>query len=323
LLPLDAEYRDYRARLQEAIRTIALAEERTIADVVTDVAAVAVDTQHFRLLPATPSGTIPLIDVVDVARGITDLMYSAAHAATIDGPMLVQPKARPPQVHTFVRSVRLAAPRAGSFVFSAQVPVVVGSGSGSGSGETVPFNRRVVRRLHQAVAATHEAAVTALRYDATAPFADRARDGVSANLCQAIALVGRHQPFDLRFAWARAMPTRVDVANFSFDNRLIDVVRAAADELPHLVTQPEVVLTATVVRLDRSRRGEGRVTLRGRLERQSGFTPDVTLSATLPPDLYEVAVAAHRDVREVRVVGIRQGAELIHVTSFAILDNRS
>jgi len=313
LLPLNAEFRDYRARLRDAIRTIALAEERATPEVLADVAATTVDTQHFRLFPDLPSGTIALVDVVDVARGVRDLMYAAAHAAVLDAPMLVQPRPRPPQVNSFVRGVRLAAPTAGSFVLSAQVPVV-------GDAEPLPFNRRAVLQLHQAIQATHDAANEAVRRDSVAPFAERAENGVSANLCEAVALIGRTQPFDMRFAWARAIPLSRDVSRFSFDRRLIDTVEAAAKELPRLATESEVVLTARVIRLDRIDQGYGRATLRGGVERPPGYVADMSVTATLPPHLYDRAEVAHRDRRRIRVVGQLRGTELSRVTSLEIID---
>jgi hypothetical protein len=313
LLPLNAEYRDYRARLRDAIHTIATAEERPTREVLADVAATTVDTQHFRLLPNLPSGTIALIDIVDVARGVRDLMYAAAHSAAVSGPMLVQPRPRPPEVNAFVREVRLAAPTAGSFVLSAQVPV-------RGT-EPLPFNRRVVLQLHQAIQATHSAAVEAVRRDSTAPFEEGADKGISANLCEAVALIGRTQPFDLRFAWAQSIPLSRDVSRFSFDQRLIGVIRAAAQELPRLAAESEVVLTARVIRLDRVDQGYGRATLRGGVERPPGYVADVSITATLPPHLYDRAVVAHRERRQVRVVGHLRGTELSRVTSLEIIND--
>jgi hypothetical protein len=313
LLPLNAEFRDYHARLRDAVQTIALSEERTVREVMADVAATTVDTQHFRLLPNLPSGTIALIDIVDVARGVRDLMYAAAHAAVLDTPTLVQPRPRPPQVNTFVRGVRLAAPTAGSFVLSAQVPVV-------GDTEPFPFNRRAVLQLHQAIQATHDAASEAVRRDSIAPFADRAENGISANLCEAVALIGRTQPFDLRFAWAGAIPVSQEIPRFSFDRRLIDTVAAAAKELPRLAAESEVVLTARVIRLDRIDQGYGRATLRGGVERPPGYVADVSVTATLPPNLYDRAVVAHRERRRIRVVGHLRGTEMSRVTDLEIID---
>jgi hypothetical protein len=316
LLPFDAEFRDYNARLRDAVHTIALAEERAARDVLADMAATTVDTQHFRLRPDLPSGTIALVDIVDVVRGVRDLMYAAAHATTVDGPMLIQPRPRPPQVNAFVRGVRVVAPAAGSFVLSAQVPIRGDPGS-------LPFNRRVVLRMHQAIGATHAAAVEAVRRDSVEPFVEHAEDGVSANLCEAVALIGRTQQFDLRFAWARSMPLNRDAPQFSFDQPLIGAVRVAARELPRLAAESEVVITARVIRLDRIDQGHGRATLRGRMEHRPGYVADVSIAAVLPPELYDRAVVAHREQRQIKVVGQLRGTELSRVTSLEIVDGSS
>lgn len=188
------------------------------------------------------------------------------------------------------------------------------------SGNNVmPFNRRVVRQLYEATSAAHAAAVDAVRDDSMDPFVERAARGVSANLCDAIALVGKDQPFELRFAWAMSVPARVDIATFSFEESLIRVIQEAARELPRLAAEVEAVFTGRVEGLDRSQ-GEGQATLRGRTERQSGSTPDIRVTATLLPEHYYRAVVAHRGRLRIRVTGVLRGTELVRVTALEFVD---
>jgi hypothetical protein len=327
LLPHNDEFRDYRVRLLEAIQTIALAEERELQAVLADVALTVVDTQHFRLLPRLPAGTISLVDVIDSIRGIRDLMYAAAHSAVMDAPLLVQPRPRPPEVNQFIRTVRLAAPKSGSFVLTAQVPLTPKPSAGSqpvlpdGEARQLPFTRRVVLQLRQAMRATHRAAGEALRTDSLEPFADRASDGITANLCEAVSLIGKSQPFELRFAWARSMPTTDATPRLTFDRHLLSIIDNAAKELPRLATEEEVELIARVIKLDRADQSSGRVTMRGALRKPPGQQiSDVSFAATLPTDLYNVALEAHRDRRRIRIVGRLRGNELQQIRTLEILD---
>lgn len=319
LVPFNDGFRDYEVRLREALRTVALAEDRHPETVLADVLSVAVDSQHFRLLPATPVGTLPLAAIIDVARGVRDLMYAAAHSATIDEPLLVQPRTRPPEVHRFVRAVRVAAPTAGSFVFTAQVPLLADTGSSMGLPPEVPFHRRVVLKLHGAAGAVHAAAGEAVGRDSVQPFAERAADGVSADLCAAVGLIGAAQPFELRFAWAQSAPLTLDTAQYSFDRPRLDAIRRAAQELPRLAEQGEVVVVGRVIRLERLGAEGGTVTLRGGLERTPGYVSDVNLTAALPADLYALAVQAHQDRRRIRVTGHLRGNELERVRLLEII----
>jgi hypothetical protein len=331
LVPLNPAFGDYHARLLDTVETLALAEDRLPTEVVADLLATTVDTQHFRLLPSLPSGTILLVHVTDAIRGIRDLMYAAAHSAVVGRPMLVQPRQRPPEVHQFVRSVRLAAPAPGSFVLSAQVPLRPEPGSAlprqtSPSGRSnvedpAPFNRRIALRLHEAVRATHRAAGEAIRTDSLSPFTDQAEAGVSANLCAAISLVGKDQPFDLRFSWAPSQPLTVGGPLVTFDRPILSVIGTAASELPRMVAEGEdVELVARVIELHRVDPNPGSATIRGALRRPSGYVEDVRLTATLPADLYDVAVQAHRTRRQIRIAGRLRGNDLDQVRSLTIHD---
>ncbi|QSB16868.1 hypothetical protein JQS43_11620 [Natronosporangium hydrolyticum] len=327
LLPLNPAYRDYSARLRETVRTIALAEERDAREVLADLTATTVDTQRFRLLPDLPSGSIPLVDIVDVTRGVRDLMFTAAHATVIDTPMVVQPRPRPQEANRFVRGVRLVAPTPGSFVLSVHIPLDRQREPGRPPRQTspdsspLPLSRRVALKLHQAVAATCVAADEAAGRDSLLPFTDRAADGVSADLCEAISLVGRGQPFDLQFAWAQALPTRLGGNGFAFDRRRIDIIKAAATDLPSMAADSDAVVVARVVRLDRTVQATGTVTLRGALEGRTGPRSEVRLTASLPSHFYDTAVVAHRSRRRVRVVGSLRGRELHAVTAVHLLDD--
>lgn len=327
LLPLNPAYRDYQARLRDAIRTIALVEERDAREVLADLFATTVDTQHFRLLPDLPSGSIPLVDIVNVTRGVRDLMFTAAHATVVDAPMVVQPRPRPQEVNRFARGVRLVAPTPGSFVLSVHIPLSRLQAPGmpphqaSSDSPPQPFSRRVALRLHQAIAATCIAADEAASRDSLLPFADRAADGVSADLCEAISLVGRSQPFDLRFAWAQSLPIRRDGTDFAFDRRRVEVIRTAAKELPGMAAESDVVVVAQVVRLDRTGPEVGTVTLRGTLESSAGVRSDVRLRASLPAHLYDVAVVAHRSHQRIRVAGRLRGSEIHAATTVELLSD--
>ncbi|WP_406037348.1 hypothetical protein OG799_22650 [Micromonospora sp. NBC_00898] len=330
LLPLDPSFRDYRSRLFDMLQVLSLAEERDPRAVIADIAALAVDTQHFRLLPNLPSGSIALLDVADAIRGVRDLMYAAAHSALENRPMLVQPRKRPQGVHRFVREVRLVAPTAGSFVLTAQVPLEPAQQERfprqhrpmePATARAATPNRQVVLQLHRAVRAAHHAAGESLRTGSVEPFAARADEGVSSNLCEAVSLIGRMQPFELRFSWAQSAPLAVQTPRLRFDSHLVEAIGAAAKELPGFAEAEQVEFLGQVVQLNRAEQGSGRVTLMGVLRAAAGEVRGVRLSATLSSDHYDAAVTAHRTQHRVLATGQLRDNHLHPVQSFTLSDN--
>jgi hypothetical protein len=301
LVPTDREPRDFPLRMYDVLRTLAAVQDRPLPAILADLANTGSDRMIFRLLPPGAPGTIPLLSGVDAVQGVRELVMSAAYASTLGRPLLVQGR-RPQHVQDFAAGVRLGTPQAGSWVVAAEVAIPEGDLDLFGSGGP-PFARQVSLQLHRGVQATLTAAGEALRQDSVEPFLTRAEDGVSANLCEALASLGRDDtPFEVRFAWAQRLPPPVSEGLFQFDRQLIRTIRSAGKELRIALLVGMVEITGLVTRLRQERGGEGTATVTGLLRSRYGEA-EQAVKVRLTPLQHEAAIEAYRTHRFVRVTG--------------------
>lgn len=301
LVPADQRLRDFPLRMYDVLRTLAAVQDRPLPTVLADLANTGTDRMILRLLPPGPPGTIPLLNGVDAVQGVRELVLSATYASTLREPLLVQGR-RPQRVHDFAAEVRLGTPQAGSWVVAAELAIPEADLDPDGNGGS-PFARQVSLQLHRGVKATFAAAGEALRQDSVEPFLTRAEDGISANLCEALASLGRDDaPFEVRFAWAQRLPAEVGAGRFRFDRQLVRTVRSAGRELRNAMLEGTVEITGLVTRLRQERGGEGTATVTGRIQTRYGVA-DQAMKVRLTPMQHETAIDAYRTHQFLRVTG--------------------
>lgn len=275
LVPRDRELRDYLSRIRDVIGTLATVEDRPEQDVLRDLSEPYVDKQYFRTHPGTPSGTTPILSGIAALDGIHDLMEAAAYAV-VRRPVPLLPSRKPSETVAFLRGVRVGPTSPGSYVVAAQVPLSVPD-------TTLfdiepPFERRVLLKLYQALRAAQTAASEALRSDDLDAFDDQVENGVSANLCRALARLGgpdgdrrQPRPFDVDFSWASGLPADVSTVPVRFRPESIRVLDLAADELGAIPPTGAAVITGTIKKTDRDDPSQpGQVQVRGRVQTSSG-----------------------------------------------------
>jgi hypothetical protein len=94
---------------------------------------------------------------------------------------------QPDRVRHYLDSLRVGPTRRGSYVVTIQSPVEPQFDSADTSQVEEPFERRVLRRLFSSIQAVREAAVMAASHNSSEPFEREVANGVSANLCEAVA----------------------------------------------------------------------------------------------------------------------------------------
>ncbi|GIH20683.1 hypothetical protein [Rugosimonospora africana] len=315
LLPGDRNVRDYAGRMHDFLATVAAVEERPIRLLLTDLETTGADTLSFRLLPGGPSGTIPLFNAADALTGIRELVVSSTFAFMHHGPMLVQGR-RPERVLEFARTVRLGTPRAGSWAIAAHLAV-----PRVGVDDTPPFARQVSLQIHRAVRACHVASGEVVRRFDLGRFLRRTGEGVSSNVCDALARLGRNGvPYDVGFDWSRQHPTSVPADSFRFDERRIEVLRLAADQLKVAVPDGEATIEGKVSGLRRDTGEGGQATIRGPISTVYGSS-ERSVRVLLPDRLYQRLVAAHGRRQSVRVSGLAVRGHIERVTRVEILED--
>jgi hypothetical protein len=212
-LPLSSALRDFAYRMIDAIKTLEIAEDRGQAEILADLAVSASDVVRVRLAdPDARDGSLPLGRASEVISHAYDMLLAAACAA-------VEPKYyfsshKPQAALDYMRSVRMGQTERGSFVLtilSRVTPDLVQPYAGVRDVVPEPFERMVTRRLAVALAAIDASAKAAIATGNIDTFGRSVEQGVSANLCDALAGMsetdGVGRDVDISLAWARVRPT--------------------------------------------------------------------------------------------------------------------
>lgn len=311
--PADVDARDYAQRVAELVSTLSIVEDRSELAVFRSLATSAFDIHYIHTPTTTPTGTAPIGDAAKAMRNAQSLLLAAAHS--VDDPRLVQPHRRSAKAGRLIRKVLAGPTSEGSYVLSVLVPVpplLTPDEDGvlfDAMGE--PYEREVTRRLYEAVASAHDAAVAMWRYGDLDAFTDRVGRGVSANLCEAlVGLAGDDATgLELQFSWALDRPQRT-TPPITFRQDLLLVMGEAATALRAVAPEENETIRGYVVRLHREVAvGPGDVTIAGVIvgdEANVSRRVNVNLSE---PD-YDYAIVAHDEGHIVEITGnlLRRGS---------------
>lgn len=321
LLPTSSQMGDYPNRLAELIDTLSEVEERPAADVLRDLRSTGVDVQYVRTIPDGPSGTIPLHEGFLAIKNVRDLFLAAATSAVSDTRPTVLPSQKPPEAQGFLDRVRLGQTGRGSYVLRVETPLP------EPDAQPAVSSRDVLLHMYQAANAAHDAARGRTGRD-LGQFAERIGEGVSANLCDALAGIGglRRSPFELRFAWAPAAPVREPTPTLTFDSESIATLKSAAGYLRKLPTTAHVTVTGRVVDLHQTPMDRlGRVEVDGLVQEPGTEPHSARVRFRLPARSYELAVLAHGQRKPLRFTGPMRHTgrqyEMTEVATIEIVDN--
>ncbi len=87
LLPIQPENESGQKLLAQAVEQLAVVEERSVDRLLVDLHQPQADMQRFRLLPKTPSGTIPISHARKAIEAIYGVLRDAGRSA-FEGPSL-------------------------------------------------------------------------------------------------------------------------------------------------------------------------------------------------------------------------------------------
>ncbi|MDX2091694.1 MAG: hypothetical protein SFX73_27785 [Kofleriaceae bacterium] len=300
-VPMREGARDYPRALAMLVDDLARVEGRAPATVARELRASGRDVVDLVFRgEAFDAGGVDLESgraAYDAAR---DLVLAAACAALEPRPVFGRRK--PLQAMEHLTRARFAPARHGSYVVSIETPVPPGlDAQGSEDDETAPFERRVNVVLARALAGAHSAATQASTALSMDPFTTRVPDGVSANLCEALAsLLSVAPQLKVDFAFARTRPApQFPRKSLEYAPFMRDVLAEAARQLRVHSPWPDFELEGPVVQL------------RSPAPEQGGDAEVVTMidgrarkvSLALGASEYQVAVDAHREGRVIRCVG--------------------
>lgn len=313
-VPLSSEPVDYEARLHDVVAKLADVEGRDRDLVLMNLRYADADLVRVRLSsPRVGSGELPLDDGRYLIDGARQMMLAAACAA-------VEPKPAfgtraPALVRDYLDGVRLGQTAPGSYVVTVISDVVSSDQVQLADDELahvdVPFERRVTNRLVEALTAMRGAAATVLvdHESVGETFARAVKDGVSANLCDAVAQMSSDRAateINVSVDWATSRrPTHDAVSSIDFDSDVVPVLQDASRALREMGPFEDEVVEGFVARLIRGKEDEiGTIVIDGLAQ---GVRRNIHVE--LPESQYGLATKAHNDRYPVRVRGIltRQG----------------
>ena len=251
--------------------------------------------------PATLIFPALLNDGVQLVGGARDLLLAAGCSLGKSRP--VYRAGANQEAADLLKHVRLGQTDQGSFVVTLLTPVVpppMPALFPDPDDQHAPIERRLTKRLVEALTAARQASERAAAGDDSAFTADTVASGVSANLCE--ALVRIIEPFptlDIGVTWARTRPATVPGAIIRFGRTDVALLREAARAFRERAPRPDVRLHGFVRLL---RRGEteddGTIHLATEIDGQRQ-----SVAAVLEQADYERAVQAHKERSLVVVTG--------------------
>jgi len=304
-VPQQAAAPDYGRAVGLLLEDIARLEKREVSNLLRDVRSSSVDVVRLAIEgSSTRDGRIPVEAGRRVYQAARDLMLAAA-CSVID-PRPVFAKRKPEEAMSFISRAKFGQTEIGSFVLTMEcsIPPRLQQTLLGGDGDPdAPFDRKTCVRLAHALYAAEGATRESAASGKIEPFRQRAKDGVSANLCDAIAEVLDATSADtLRasFSFAPNRPLAGEVPRIvAFSSDTAAILREAASRLRDEASYPATEVVGTVVKLDSPDPAVGgNAVIRFDLDGHMRLAK-VVLEATA----YQQAIQAHGDRALVRCTG--------------------
>ena len=304
LLPQDPGLADYPRRIANILDTLAEVENRSQLEIVRDLATASSDVIRVRVAsPSGADGSLALEKGVSMFENVKDILLSAARAAV--APRAYYRSRLPGPADDYMRKVRLGQTEHGSYVVTLVCPVSpelqVSDPAGTAALEE-PFDRRVTRTLAGALQKTVLAAREAVLNQDMTPFTAAVRDGVSSNLCNALAEIGagvEDGQVEVGFSWSRSRrKPEFPVSRILVPRDSIPVMQEAARVLKETYLDDDFELIGPVVRLESPAAAEG-----GDVLIYAGVDTLRRVKVHFEASDYAKAVQAHQQGLEVRCRG--------------------
>jgi hypothetical protein len=210
LVPLAHHAHDFRSVMEVMIEDLVKIEDRSPYELLSDLSMAAFDVVRIRSPDADDIGSVRLIAGVELHENARDVVLNAANAAAAKKPKAVWRGRRAEEVEEYLNSLRLGQSQRGSFVISLLSPwdfIPVAERDQADLGFVDPFGRRATKMLGKALDAIKKALQEAATEGVQKPFEAIIKDGVSANLCRALAQIARDgEGADISIRWSLTHP---------------------------------------------------------------------------------------------------------------------
>lgn len=333
-LPNNPQVKTYVDRVAQLIQVISKVENRDADEVVRDLVDLQRDIQEVRTFPSGVPGSMSLSASSESVQGLRKWIESSAVAVAMQERLAVLPRRRPPEATALVAATEMLTPIAGSFIWRLSVPVSdhpfpdqYPFALPGGDMRLEDYSRRTTLHLLRSTSATVAAATDALTTDSGIDaFKSRVQEGVTADLCEALAQtsVDGLTPLEFNFKWSAGRPVSALRSSLAVSQEQLEVITWAGRQLRQEAIEEDVTVSGLVVRLSRNGPSDtpGKITIAGADKADPGG-PLAHYWVELSAEDYHRAADAHADYLEVDITGdLKRTArrrDLLNPRNFRIL----
>lgn len=303
ILPVTDKIGDYPSVVAQLIAVFAHEGDLDELAVYRDLTQVDRDVIRCRAPEANDDGSISINSGVDLITSSRNLLGASACSALEPRPYFHVGKVQ--QANEYMDRVRLGQTERGSFVVTLLAPVPPRLDATVQTElwpdlHSEPYERQVTRVFARGLEAAADALTRLNRGMGIGAFESVIKDGVSANLCEAVAAIAEQSNgAELSVTWARTRPAPIQRSHVAFSRKDAEPLREVARQFRLREPRSDVTLLGTTTKLQRpTKQFSGRVTF-------ATFIDDSPKSVTveLPREDYERAVEAHKRRQPIMIVG--------------------
>lgn len=293
ILPRTQRLGDYGSVIAQLLKTFADVTDRDELSVYQDLIIADRDVVRVRAPGGYDDGTIGINSGLDLLNGSSRMLLAAACSLSDPRPLYRTGAVR--EATDYLSRVSLGQTEQGSFVITLLSPAIApplqARLSGEHEPEDDPFERRVTRRLAEALAAVRNATERTTAGDMDA-FPKAVKGGVSANLCEAlVTMINPFPELDVSIAWARTYPRDTKRIVVPFAPGDVPILREAARVFRAREPKPDERLFGKVWKLTRDdKETKGTITMRGSVDDRVR-----SIIVVLNQSDYDRAIHAHQD----------------------------
>jgi hypothetical protein len=328
IIPVTSQIGDYSLVVSQLVSIFARESDRDEVSIFRDLSQSDRDVVRVRTTDADKDGAISLEVGVEMVALSRDMLASAACAAYEPRSSYHLGKMQPAAY--YMSKVKLGQTEAGSFVVALLAPVPPTLDTGGQPDfwpELVsePYERRVTRMLTRALHAARAALSETNRGRGQSAFEAAIMEGVSANLCEAVAAIAEHgSGSDISIMWARTRPTPEPTTKVSFSRDDGAVLKEVARQFRLHEPRDEYTVVGIIERCTRERkRASGTISIAALIDNRAQI-----VRVNLFANDYEKAVEAHKKKNAVHITGeLRRDGQRWHLYNprelFVITDGDS
>jgi len=224
IVPLSTDFADFAIRIGEILKTLEKVENRSQIEIYDDITSNSSDIVKIRIVtPSQAENNLPLDNGVEIIQQIKELMISATYS-TIE-PLSVIPGKKPSVVTDHMRKLKLGQTERGSYIIkiiSKVTPQILQKRLNEDENLVTdePFERKVISTLAFSLQEMKKAADKAASTGLLDSFESSVPYGISANLCESIANIGKlneeENDLEIDFKWALTHPKTTQLIELSF-----------------------------------------------------------------------------------------------------------